>query len=194
VFAETGLIKIGETELSSAKVIQDWFGAKAGEVAGVGVVRKDGVTKEIPPFWEIGVVGVEVEVNELTGAVSVEHLVTVGDVGHAINTSMVEGQDLGAATQGLGGALYEELIYEGQSLLNPNMVEYRVPRMRDTPKKITSVVVEREDGVGPYGAKGSGEGAMNPIAAAIATAVARAIGVWPTELPITPERVSELLQ
>jgi CO/xanthine dehydrogenase Mo-binding subunit len=194
VFAETGLIKIGETERSSAKVIQDWFGAKAGEVAGVGVVRKDGVTKEIPPFWEIGVVGVEVEVNELTGAVSVEHLVTVGDVGHAINTSMVEGQDLGAATQGLGGALYEELIYEGQSLLNPNMVEYRVPRMRDTPKKITSVVVEREDGVGPYGAKGSGEGAMNPIAAAIATAVARAIGVWPTELPITPERVSELLK
>jgi CO/xanthine dehydrogenase Mo-binding subunit len=107
---------------------------------------------------------------------------------------MVEGQDLGAATQGLGGALYEELVYEGQSLLNPNMVEYRIPRMRDLPRKITAVVVEREDGVGPYGAKGSGEGAMNPIAAAVATAIARAIGVWPSQLPLTPERVLDLIK
>jgi CO/xanthine dehydrogenase Mo-binding subunit len=193
-FAETGVVKIGSRELSPASIIQGWFGAKAGEVVGVGVVRKDGVTKEIPPFWEIGVIGVEVEINEQTGEVTIEHLVTVGDVGHAINHSMVEGQDLGAATQGLGGALYEELVYEGQSLLNPNMVEYRVPRMRDLPRKITAVVVEREDGVGPYGAKGSGEGAMNPIAAAVATAVGRAVGVWPSQLPLTPERVLDLIK
>lgn len=193
-FTKTGAVKIGSRELSPAAVIQGWFGAKAGEVVGIGIVRKEGVTKEIPPFWEIGVIGVEVEINEQTGEVIIEHLVTVGDVGHAINHSMVEGQDLGAATQGLGGALYEELVYEGQSLLNPNMVEYRIPRMRDLPRKITAVVVEREDGVGPYGAKGSGEGAMNPIAAAVATAVARAIGVWPSQLPLTPERVLDLIK
>jgi CO/xanthine dehydrogenase Mo-binding subunit len=193
-FTKSGAVKIGSRELSPAAVIQGWFGAKAGEVVGVGVVRKHGVTKELPPFWEIGVIGVEVEINVETGEVILEHLVTVGDVGHAINHSMVEGQDLGAATQGLGGALYEELVYEGQSLLNPNMVEYRIPRMRDLPRKITAVVVEREDGVGPYGAKGSGEGAMNPIAAAVATAVARAIGVWPSQLPLTPERVLDLIK
>lgn len=193
-FIEPGVLKIGDREVSPSAVIREWFGAKAGEVIGIGVVRKDGVTKEIPPFWEIGVVGVEIEINEHTGEVRVQHLVTVGDVGHAINISMVEGQDLGAAMQGLGGALFEELIYEGQSLLNPNIVEYRIPRLRDLPGKITSVVVEREDGVGPYGAKGSGEGAMNPIAAAVATAVARAIGVWPSQLPLTPERVLDLMR
>lgn len=193
-FLVDGTLSVDGQIKRAADVICDWFKAKAGEVVGIGIVRRHGDTLEIPPFWEIGVVGVEVEIDETSGEVTIEHLVTVGDVGHAINKSLVEGQDLGAATQGIGGALFEELVYEGQELVNPNMVEYRIPRFRDIPKKITSVVVEREDGVGPYGAKGSGEGAMNPIAAAVAAAVARATGVWPTEVPLTPERVMGLLQ
>jgi CO/xanthine dehydrogenase Mo-binding subunit len=179
--------------MAPGEVIRAWFGATAGEVIGRGVVRKEGATAHLPPFWEIGVAGVEVEVDEATGAVSIEHLVTVGDVGHAINPGLVEGQDLGAATQGLGAALYEEMIYDGQQLVNPNLVEYRVPRFRDLPGRITSVLAERGDGVGLYGAKGGGEGSLNPIPAAVAAAVARAVGAWPTELPLTPERVWQLL-
>jgi CO/xanthine dehydrogenase Mo-binding subunit len=180
-------------DLRHAQILRAWFGADAGEVVGVGIIRKDGVTAMIPPFWEVGIVGVEVAIHEATAEVVVEHLVLIGDVGHAINPALVKGQDLGAATQGLGIALWEELIYEGQQLTNPNLVEYRVPRMRDMPCRITSLVVERADGVGPYGAKGSGEGAMNPVPAAVATAVGRAIGVWPQQLPLTPTRVWELL-
>lgn len=138
-------------------------------------------------------VGVTVAVDPDTGVVTVEHLVTVGDVGHAINPSLVEGQDLGAATQGLGAALGEELVYDGPQLLNPNLVEYRVPRASDAPRRIDSIVVERHDGVGPWGAKGGGEGALNPVGGAVAAAVARATGRWPTELPLTPERVWRLL-
>lgn len=138
-------------------------------------------------------VGIEVPVSELTGETVVEHLVVVGDVGHAINPGLAKGQDLGAATQGLGIALWEELIYDGEQLTNPNLIEYRVPRVRDVPRRITSVVAERADGIGPYGAKGGGEGALNPISAAIAAAVGRAVGVWPDELPLTPARVSALL-
>ena len=180
--------------LTPAEVIRQWFGADAGEVVGVGVIRRDGATKALPPFWEIGAVGVEVAVNEATGEVTVEHLVTVGDVGHAVNPDLVRGQDLGAATQGLGIALWEEMVYDGEQLTNPNLIEYRVPRLRDTPRRITSVLAERGDGAGPYGAKGAGEGSLNPVPAAVAAAVGRAVGVWPTELPLTPPRVWSLLQ
>ena len=175
-------------------MIQQWFGADAGEAVGVGVIRRDGATRMLPPFWEIGAVGVEVAVNEATGEVTVEHLVTVGDVGHAVNPDLVKGQDLGAATQGLGIALWEEMVYDGEQLTNPNLIEYRVPRLRDTPRRVTSVLAERGDGAGPYGAKGGGEGSLNPVPAAVAAAVGRAVGVWPTELPLTPPRVWALLQ
>lgn len=176
------------------EVIMRWFGAEAGEVTGVGLVRRDGVTQRMPPFWEVGCVGVEVGVDPDTGFVDVKQLVTVADVGFAMNPKAVEGQDLGAATQGLGMALFEELVYDGQQLLNPNVVDYRVPRFGDLADKIDTMIVERGDGVGPYGAKGAGEGALNPIGPAVATAVAHAIGVWPTALPLTPERVWRLMR
>lgn len=174
------------------QVVVRWFGGDAGEVTGVGTVRREGSTQKMPPFWEVGVVGVEVAVDPETGTVSVEQLVTVADVGFAMNPKAVEGQDLGAATQGMGGALYEELIYDGPQLLNPNMVEYRVPRITDLPRKIHTMIAERGDGVGPYGVKGAGEGALNPMGAALSGAVGRAIGRWPTRLPLTPERVWRL--
>ena len=189
-----GRVHAGGEALTPSEVIRQWFGADAGELVGVGVVRRDGATAALPPFWEIGAIGVEVSVDEATGEVTVEHLVTVGDVGHAVNPALVKGQDLGAATQGLGIALWEEMVYDGEQLTNPNLIEYRVPRLRDTPRRITSVLAERGDGVGPYGAKGAGEGALNPVPAAVASAVGRAVGVWPTELPLTPPRVWSLLQ
>ena len=189
-----GLIHAAGSALEPAAVIREWFGADAGEAVGVGVVRGDGATALLPPFWEIGAVGVEVAVDEATGEVAVEHLVTVGDVGRAIEPDLVKGQDLGAATQGLGIALWEEMVYEGEQLTNPNLIEYRVPRFRDVPRRITSLLAERGDGAGPYGAKGAGEGALNPVPAAVAAAVGRAVGVWPTELPLTPARVWALLK
>ena len=83
------------------------------------------------PFWEIGAVGVEISVDEETGKIKLERLVTVGDVGLAINPAAAEGQDLGAATMGIGVGLFEELIYDGQQLTNGTMLEYRVPRFSD---------------------------------------------------------------
>lgn len=189
-----GSIQAAGADREPAAVIREWFGADAGEAVGIGIVRGHGETALLPPFWEIGAVGVEVAVDETTGEVAVEHLVTVGDVGRAIEPDLVKGQDLGAATQGLGIALWEEMVYEGEQLTNPNLVEYRVPRFRDAPRRITSLLAERGDGAGPYGAKGAGEGALNPVPAAVAAAVGRAVGVWPTELPLTPARVWALLK
>lgn len=175
-------------------IIKKWYGAGGGEITGHGVVRREGELQLQPSFWEIGMVGVTVDIDPDTGATSVDQLVTVADVGFAINPVGVEGQDLGAAVQGIGGALTEELVYEGQQIRNSNMVEYRVPHIDEAPKRFDSVIIERRDGTGPYGAKGVGEGARIPMGGAIAAAVARATGVWPDSLPLTPERVWNLIQ
>lgn len=191
--APGGLSRADGVLLSYGDVVRRWFGASAGEVTGVGVVRREGATAKMPPFWEIGMVGVACRVDPETGEVRVERLASVADVGFAVNPQAVEGQDLGAATQGLGTALFEELLYDGPQLLNPNMIDYRVPRMRDLPVQIDMMLAERRDGVGPYGAKGAGEGALNPVAAAVVIAVAKATGHWADRVPLTPERVWQMM-
>jgi CO/xanthine dehydrogenase Mo-binding subunit len=186
-----GGIRVGGEELSYGAVIRKWFGS-GGEVVGIGAIRKAGEFDKLPPFWEIGASGVVASVDEETGRVTIEQLTTVGDVGFAINPALVHGQDLGAAMMTLGAATTEELIYDGTTLSNPNVVEYRVPRVSDVPAKIDQILAERRDGIGPYGAKGSGEGALNPVGPAVAAAVGRVLGTFPRELPLTPERVWRL--
>lgn len=186
-------IMIGSTMYDWGAIVRAWFGGSSGEAIGRGYVRRAGETSEMPPFYEIGCVGVEVSVEAETGVMTVERLVTVGDVGCAINPQMLEGQDLGAAMMGLGMATREELFYVEGNLVNGNMFEYRVPRSTDLPD-YRSVLAERGDGVGPYGAKGGGEGALNPVAAALANALSRAAGVRLREVPLTPERIWRALQ
>ena len=181
-------VRIGDADHDWGAIVRAWFAGAGGEAVGRGYIRRAGATEELPPFWEIGCVGVEVSVDEETGEIRVEKLVTVGDVGAAINPQLVESQDIGAAIMGLGMATREELVYEGGNLLNGNLFDYRVPRTTDLPE-LRTVVVERGDGVGVGGAKGGGEGALNPVAAAIANAVRRATGVRLREAPFTPERV-----
>ena len=193
VVEEPGGVRVGRRSYDWGAIVRAWFSADAGEVIGRGYLRRSGATAEMPPFWEIGCVGVEVRVDEETGEIDVVRLVTVGDVGAAINPQLVESQDIGAAMMGLGMATREELIYDNGSLLNGNPFDYRVPRTTDLPE-LRTVVVERGDGVGVYGAKGGGEGSLNPVAAAIANATYRAAGIRLREAPFTPERVWQALR
>jgi CO/xanthine dehydrogenase Mo-binding subunit len=186
-------VRVGERKLDWGEIVRQWFAGSSGEVVGRGYLRRAGTTQEMPPFWEIGCVGVEASVDEATGEIHVHRLVTVGDVGTAINPQLAEAQDVGAAIMGLGMALREELVYEDGNLVNGNLFDYRVPRATDVPP-LSTVLVERGDGVGIYGAKGGGEGALNPVAAAIANAVHRATGARLREAPFTPERVWRALQ
>jgi len=188
-----GGIRARGRALRYGEVIEKWFGA-GGEVLGHGAVRRAEGFAKMPPFYEIGCSGLELSVDRETGQVHVTKLTTVGDVGFAINPALVHGQDAGAAMMGLGAALHEELVYDGEQLANPNVVDYRVPRFSDLPDEVIHLLAERRDGSGPYGAKGAGEGAGNTIGGSVASALGRLVGVFPHELPMTPERVWRLMR
>jgi CO/xanthine dehydrogenase Mo-binding subunit len=191
---ERGGIRSGETRMSWPQILEKYFQMEGCSIIGRAYLRKAGNLTLVPVFWEIGVVGVEIALDEETGSITLDSLVTIGDVGLAIHPAMTEGQDLGAATMGLGAGLFEELIYDGQQLMNGTMLEYRVPRFSDLAGNIEMKLVQNRDGVGPYGAKGGGEGAVNPISPCIANALNQAAGVRIRRLPLTPERVWKALQ
>jgi CO/xanthine dehydrogenase Mo-binding subunit len=171
------------------------FGFAGGELIGRGEVTPvgSGSYAEGPVFWEVCVGAAEVEVDPETGFVRVRRTATAADVGRAINPQLVERQDEGATLQGIGNALFEEMVYEQGLLLNDTLLDYRVPSFEDLPDQMTCVIVENEDGPGPYGAKGCGEGALAAVPAAIVNALADA-GVPMSELPLTPERVWRRIQ
>jgi CO/xanthine dehydrogenase Mo-binding subunit len=113
----------------------------------------------------------------------------LADVGQAIHPVLCEGQDEGAVMTAVGHTLMEEMIYKDGQLLNPNLVDYRVPTFAHVPKDFETILIESHNGPGPFGAKGMGEGGLLPVAAAIANAVYRATGKRFYDLPLTPERV-----
>ncbi len=95
---------------------------------------------------------------------------------------------------GIGHTFYEGMVYEGGQLLNPSLIDYRIPAMIDLPDDLQSILVENADGPGPYGGKGMGESGLMPTSPAIANAIAHATGVRIKELPLTPERVLRALR
>jgi CO/xanthine dehydrogenase Mo-binding subunit/CO/xanthine dehydrogenase FAD-binding subunit len=136
---------------------------------------------------------VEVEVDPTTGRITVLDYVAAHDVGRAVNPTMVEGQICGGVMQGLGAALGEEVRYEGGRPVNPTFLNYPVLRSVEAPV-VRAVIVDGEDGAGPYGAKSVGEIPILPPGPAVANAVFDAIGVRFRELPITPDMVLEALR
>jgi CO/xanthine dehydrogenase Mo-binding subunit len=175
-------------------VIQRYYGIRDFDVTGYAALRQADDLAELPVFWEIGCAGAEVSVDVELGVMRVDKLAAIGDVGRAINPAMVEAQDLGAAVMGIGLGLREELRYDGEQLVNGTMLEYRVPRVSDVPDATRLGLAEGHEGVGPYGAKGGGEGAINPMPAVLANALCAATGVRVRQLPLSPETVWRALQ
>ena len=185
----------GDKQMTYGQVVSAFFGMPGGELIGRGYMRPDGTLgKSLPLFWETGMGSAEIAVDEETGAIQVEKYVTVADVGRALNPLQAEGQDEGAAIQGLGNTLFEALEYENGQPLNASLVDYRVPRFTDLPALFTSALVENSDGPGPYGAKGMGESGIVSVAPAIGNALFNATGVRIRDLPLTPERVWRALR
>ena len=147
----------------------------------------------IAPAYVFGTHIAEVEIDQETGHVQVTNYWAAHDVGRAVNPMLLEGQVEGGVIMGLGWTLMEEMITNEGHLLNPSFLDYRMPGAKDVPR-VQSIWVEPVDPLGPYGAKGIGEPALNPVPAAIANAIYNAIGVRFNELPITAEKVKNALK
>jgi CO/xanthine dehydrogenase Mo-binding subunit len=150
------------------------------------------------PFPQIGAfvfnaTAAEVEIDETTGKCRVNRAWSACDVGRAINPQMVEGQIEGAFVQGLGFALFEEMVWSGAQIANPTLMDYKIPTFVEAPSELHAIIVESNDPRGPYGAKSVGEMGINSVAAAIANAVNASLGVRLRRLPLTPQRVLEAL-
>jgi xanthine dehydrogenase molybdenum-binding subunit len=139
--------------------------------------------------YAFGAQGVEVEVDEETGEVKILRLVAVHDVGRVLNPQTLKGQIYGALAQGIGYAMYEQVLTDKGRVLNPGFTDYKLPTACEMGFPIDVQLVETNDPEGPFGAKGVGEPGLVPTAPAIANAIFDAVGVRIRDLPITPEKV-----
>jgi CO/xanthine dehydrogenase Mo-binding subunit len=187
--------------------------AKGGEIIGSGTYSQDaahndpetgqidpGLTKQgkrINSFYAHIAQAVEVAVNIETGQVKVLRCSSAIDLGKAINPKACEQQSEGGTAMGISDTLYEEMLMERGTVINPNFTDYRIASTGEMPllENMKSIFVEstpHKDG--PYGAKGFGEGAMIAIQPAIANAIHDAVGVRIKDLPITPEKILKALK
>jgi CO/xanthine dehydrogenase Mo-binding subunit len=156
----------------------------------------DPATGEGDPNYCYGYVAqaVEVEVDVTTGITRVLRIISVHDVGRAINRQQVEGQIEGCLAQALGYALTENFLTRAGQMLTPHFSTYLVPTTLDVPTEIVPVIMELADPQGPYGARGMSEMPLVPFAPAVAAAIYDATGAWLSDLPMTPERILQAIE
>ncbi len=158
--------------------------ARGGNFKGAGVGPS--------PSYSYSAQVAEVTVDTETGHVRVDKIVAAHDCGKALNPLAVEGQVIGSVYMGFGQAMQEEMIWNGSRLMNPSLLEYRIPTTLENPE-IECIIVESEDPEGPFGAKEAGEGSLAATIPAIANAIYDAIGVRITAVPFSREAVLEAI-
>ncbi len=134
----------------------------------------------------------EVTVDKETGQIRVPHFVAAHDCGNPINTMAVEGQIEGSVHQAGIAVLTEETRWTGGLLLNPDLLEYKIPLACDMPE-IETLIVRSNDPEGPFGAKEGGLTTRMNAYSAIVCAAHNALGVSLNEFPLTPDRVLKAL-
>ena len=186
----------GETELTIGDVARAV--APGGPLyAGEPALEETYVFETDQPFtFGLSVHVAQVEVDPRTGFIRLTDYLVVHDAGRALNAVIVEGQIVGGAVEGIGGALLSEIVYDGDGqLLTGTLADYLVVTATEAPRVRLSHMETRPT-TNPLGVRGIGEGGTIPAAPAIVNATARAIdpvGIGHEEglftLPLKPERV-----
>ena len=178
----------GDFEPMSLADIAKMAGKTGGPIVGYTKINAQGAA---PSF---GTHLVDVEVDKELGRVTVVRYTVAQDAGKAVHPAYVEGQFQGGAVQGIGWALNEEYVYgKDGRLQNPGFLDYRIPVASDVPM-IDTVIVEVPNPRHPYGVRGVGETPIVPPMAAIANAVADALGIRFSELPMSPPKVLKAIE
>jgi CO/xanthine dehydrogenase Mo-binding subunit len=163
-----------------------------GRAIAQGLTNLDPETGQGRPAldWTYGAHGVEIEVDKKTGNIEILEMVSCLDVGQVMNKSLLRGQVLGGALQGLGTVFSEQLKYDEKGrLLTRNFVDYKIPTIKDIPRKAEVFSVETPQLDGPYGARGCGEHPLIGVTAVVANALSNATGVDCFEMPLSADYV-----
>ena len=137
-----------------------------------------------------------VSVDPDSGAVKVERYAIAYDIGKAINPMLIEGQMVGGLAQGIGGALFEEFVYDDQGQpLSLTFADYLMVSAKEMPSVNVLICEDAPSPLNPLGLKGAGEGGVTAAGAAIARAIDQAIGMPGaiTQLPVSPQRLKKIL-
>jgi carbon-monoxide dehydrogenase large subunit len=187
----------GEIEIVDGTARAGQKSATFAELAADGIAA-NGEFLNHHHTYAYGAHAAHVAVDPRTGHVALIDYFAVEDVGRIINPKMVEGQQIGAIVQGLGGTLLEHLVYdENGQLLAGSLADYLLPTASDFPSIRAVTLEDKPSPINPLGAKGAGEGGIVPVGGVIANAVAAALvslKVEPRHLPLSPPRVWRLIQ
>lgn len=163
---------------------------RAGRAAVGEAVNRDDAHSPVTAF---AAQVAEVSVDRETGEVQLRRVTTVHDTGVIVNPVGHQGQIDGGVVQGIGYGLIEYLPVQEGRVGTAHFGEYKIPNPKDIPE-LKTVIVQSENGVGPYNVKGIGENPISPVAPAIANAIEDAVGVRIRDLPITAEKIYKALR
>jgi len=188
-FGSAGTVVAGLAVQSACRDLRAKL-ATGGSAPLVGHGRHDGTPRSVA----FNVHAFRVAVNVETGEVRILQSVQAADAGVVLNPEQCRGQVEGGVAQAIGSALYEEmLVGPDGAVTTTDLRNYHIPQLADVP--VTEVYfADTYDALGPLGAKSMSESPYNPVAPALANAIARACGARLRQLPMTPARVWRALQ
>jgi CO/xanthine dehydrogenase Mo-binding subunit len=177
---------------SQRQAVKEVVAFSTAPIVGRGVHIQD-------PTWERvawGAHAAEIEVDTITGSIRVLRYVASHDVGRALNPFAVEQQIEGGVVMGLGATLTEQLLIDQATglPLNANILDYKAPSIKDIPRGIEVILVEKPKAYGVYGAHGIGEPPIALPPPTVGNALHNALGIWVESLPLTREKVLAALK